>query len=250
MKAIWTGSISFGLVSIPIKLYSAIQHHTVNFKLLHKKDNSPIKYKRFCEKENKEVEWKDISKGLEISKDKFLIMSKEEIEKLKPAKSDLIEIVEFIDTNHVDPIYFNSHYFMAPQKEKEKAYFLFKEVLQSTNKIAIARFTMKEKQHVAVISSYKNGLLLSTLNYSYEIKDIKGIEELKSPPELKKPEIKLAEELINKLYKPSFNIQEFKDEFLEQLKEAIKKKEKGVIEIKEEVKPHKNLVEALKASLK
>lgn len=250
MKAIWTGTISFGLVSIPVKLYSAIQKHSINFKLLHKKDNSPVKYKRYCEKENKEVEWKDIVKGLEISKDKFIVISKEELEKLKPAKSDLIDVVEFIDAKHINPIYFNSHYYIAPEKEKDKAYFLFKEVLQATSKIAIIRFVMREKQYVAIISAYKNGLLLSTLNYSYEIKDIKEIGELETPPILKKEELSLAEELINKLYKPQFNIQEYKDTFLEQLKAAIKKKESGVIEIKEPVKRAKNLVEALKASLK
>jgi DNA end-binding protein Ku len=250
MKSILSGSISFGLVNIPIKLYSAVQHHAVNFKLVHKKDSSPIKYKRYCEKENKEVEWKDIAKGIEISKGKFIVLSKEEIQKFKPAKSDLIEVIKFIDAKHLDPIYFNNHYFMAPRKEKDKAYFLFREVLQSTSKIAIARFVMREKEYVCVISSYKNGLLLSTLNYAYEIKDIKQIEELKNPPKLRKEELVLAKELINKLYFSEFDISEFKDTFLEQLKASIKQKEEGkVIIIKPKVKT-KNLVEALKASLK
>lgn len=246
MRPIWTGSISFGLVSIPVKLYSAIKHQSVKFKLLHQKDNSQIKYKRFCEEEEKEVSWDEIVKGIEITKGEFVTLTKEEIEKLKPAKSENIDVIEFIDSLQIDPIYFNNHYYLAPQKEKEKAFFLLKEVLQSASKIAVVRFIMREKEYIAVISSYKSGLLLSTLNYSYEIRNINEIEELKESPELKKEELELAKQLINKLYKETFEVSKFKDTFIEQLKDKIKGKEAPIVKKRKK----KNLVEALKASLK
>jgi len=250
MRPLWSGAISFGLVNIPIKLYSAIQHKAVSFKMLHKHDNSPIKYKKWCEKENKEVAWEEVAKAIQVSKNEFYLLTEEEMKKLKPEKSSLIQIVEFVDASRVDPIYFDSHYYIAPEKEMEKAYFLFREVLQLSGKLAIAKFVMREKEHTCTISSYKNGLLLSTLNYSYEIRDIAELDELKAVPKLSNEEISLAKQLINKLYTEEFDITKFKDTFAEQLHLAIEQKEKGIVELGKPKKKSKNLMDALKASLK
>jgi len=131
MKSIWNGSITFGLVNIPVKLYSAVESRAFSFKMLDKKTNSPIKYKRFAEKINEEVPWKEIVKGIEISKGKFFVPSEEQLKSIKPEKSQTIDIVEFVDDRQIDPIYFSSHYFAGPSKAKEKTYFLFKEVLEA-----------------------------------------------------------------------------------------------------------------------
>lgn len=254
MKSTWNGAISFGLVNIPIKLYSAIDSRTVGFKMLDKKHHMPIHYKKWCEECGKEIKWEDIVKGVELAKDEYFIISKEELEKIKPKSTDIIDIVSFVDAKQIDPIYFQSHYFIGPAKEGEKTYFLFREVLQSSAKMAIGSFVMHEKEHIALIEAYKEGLLLTTLNYEYEIRDIKKIEELKDPPKLRSEELELAKQLIGKLYNPHFEISHFKDNYMEELKKLLKKKSKGeVVIVKEKAKTlqkEKDLVEALKASLK
>lgn len=254
MKPIWTGAISFGLVNIPIKLYSAIQEKGVKMKLLYKKNLSPIHYKRWCDDCEKEVAWKDIVKGVEVGDDEYVVLTPQEIESIKPEKSKGIEIIEIVDLEKINPIYFHSHYYMGPDRAKEKAFFLFKEVLKQTGKMAIGQFVMREKMYTCAIESYREGLLLSTLNYGYEIRDIDKIKELKSKPKLTKQELELAKKLIEKITVKDFNIDDFEDTFHESLKALIKKKEKGqkiIIEKREKINvKQENLIKALKASLK
>jgi DNA end-binding protein Ku len=251
MKAIWSGSISFGLVSIPIKLYSAVETKTLGFKMLCKKCKTPVHYKRYCEGCKQELSMSDIVKGLEISKGEYLIFTDEELEKIKPAKSDQIVIREFVDIDEIAPIYYNKFYYCAPAKAKERAFFLFNEVLKTSGKVAIGRFVMRDKEYVCAIESYKSGLLLTTLNYKYEIRDINDIKELKETPELNKQEIELAAKLVDQLYEEKFDLSEFKDTFAEQLKDLLKNKDRVEIKDKKEKRvTEKPLIEALKASLK
>jgi DNA end-binding protein Ku len=253
-RPIWQGAISFGLVTIPIKMYSAVNTKSIKFKLVHKKDKSPIKYKRYCEKEGKEVDWKDIIKALEISKGRYYFLEPEELEKLKPEKTGNLDILEFVSASQIDPIYFNTHYYLVPAKSKEKAYFLFRKVLQTAGKIAIARIIMRDKEYICVVSAYKTGMLLSTLNYQYEIKDMKNFEELRDAPSISTSEMQLAEQLIEKLTQEELDMTKFKDTFEEQLKKLIAKKEAGeIVEIKGKTKKttkEENLLAVLKASLK
>ena len=223
MKAVWKGAIAFGLVNIPIKLYSVAEPKAISFRLLCGKCHSPLRYKRWCDKCKKEVSWENVVKGIEYAKGKYFVVTKDVLRKLKPEKSDLIEIMFFIDKGSVDPIYVGKRYYVVPDKAGEKAYFLLKEVLQATAKIAVGKFVMKEKQYLCIIESYKQGLLLTTLNYAYEVRSIEDIEELKVSPKLSKKELMLAKELIKKLYEEEFDIAEIKDEFAEQLEEMIKK---------------------------
>lgn len=253
MKSIWNGSISFGLVNIPVKLYSAVESKSFSFRMLDKKTNSPIKYKRISEKTGKEVPWSEIVKGIEVSKGKFFIPTSEQLESIKPEKSSTIDIVEFVDQQQIDPIYFNSHYFAGPSKEKEKTFFLFREVLQATARTALGRFVMREKEYVCAITSYKQGLLLTTLNYPYEIRNIDDVDNIDTTPKLQKQEMDLAKELINKLYREELDLKQFKDTFAEEMEKMLKKAAKGeIIEIKKEDKKEKkeeDLIAALKASL-
>ena len=253
MKSIWNGSISFGLVNIPIKLYSAVESKAFSFTMLDKKTSSPIKYKRISEKTGKEVPWAEIVKGIEISKGKFFVPTEEQLKSIKPEKSSTIDIVEFVDQQQIDPIYFNSHYFVGPSKEKEKTYFLFREVLQATARTALGRFVMREKEYVCAIASYKQGLLLTTLNYPYEIRNMDDVDNIDSTPKLQKQEMDLANELLNKLYREELDLKQFKDNFAEEMEKMLKKAAKGeVIEVKKEEKKEKkeeNLIAALKASL-
>ena len=253
MKVVWTGSISFGLVNIPIRLYAAVEPQSKGFRLLHKKDKVPIQYKRWCPNHKQEVAWSDIVKGIEMGKNKFYVFKREELEQLKPKKTDEIEIIEIIDAWQIDPIYYDHHYFIGPDTEKEKAYFLFKQVMEQCAKAALGRFVLHEKEYVCAIESYKEGLLLTTLNYAHEIRNIQNIDFLKNAPALRSQEVNLAMQLIEKLQKKEFDITEFADTYMDELKALIKKKAKGaVIEVKYKPKKEekeKNLIEALKASL-
>ena len=252
MKAVWEGSIAFGLVNIPVKLFSAVQPREVGFRLLDAKSKTPIEYKRWCPVCSEEVEWKDVVKGLEIKKGEYYIFSKEELEKLKPEKTERIDIEEFVDSGSIDSVYYNKHYYAAPEKEGEKAFFLFKEVLLLTAKVAVGRFVMREKEYVCAIESYKNGLLLTTLNYSEEVRDIGQITELKKPPKLSLQEVELAKKLVAMMQRKELGMEKFHDTFAEDVKKAIKSKKKIEVEVAAKPKPtkEKDLMQSLKMSLK
>ena len=219
---------------------------------MHSKHPAPIRYKRVCEKCQKEVPWDEIDKGVEVTKNKYVMVSQDELKKIRPEKTETIDVKEIVDLQQIDPLYFNSHYYVGPAVAKQKSYFLFKEVLQSTAKVAIGTFVLKDKEHVCAIEAYREGLLLTTLNYADEIKNLTEIEELKQPPRITKEEFNLAQELINKISSKEFEIEKYEDTFSQDLKKLLKKKEKGeiIIEKKQPKKKEKDLIAALKESLK
>lgn len=251
MRSVWNGSISFGLVSIPIKLYSAVSQRSVGFKLLCKDCMTPIRYERHCEGCEGPVDWNDTMKALDLGDGQYLPFTKEELDTIKPEKTDRIEIIEFVDGASIEPIYYDKFYFCGPARKTERSYFLLKQVLEDSGQVAIGRFVMREREYVAAIQPYQTGLLLATLNYSYEVRNIDDIETLAEPPELKKQEMELARKLVDQLKEDELDLSEFKDEFAERLQEMIEKKEKIVVEDTEEVKPfdEESLMEALQASL-
>lgn len=251
MKAVWKGSIAFGLVNVPVRLYSAVESHAIGFRMLHSKCKTPIKYHRWCPECDREVEWADIVKGLEIRKGQFYVIDKKTLEELRPQKSETIDIVEFVDAKQVDPLYFNKHYFVVPDAQS-KAYYLFKDVLETTAKMAVGRFVLRDKEYVCAIESYRKGLLLSTLNYAYEVRDIDRLPELQKAPKMTAQERKLARELVQRLHADEFRIERFKDSFAEDLKKLLKKREKGEVVVKKVKKrpAQKDLISALKASVK
>lgn len=252
--AVWKGSISFGLVNINIELYSAIKSHSFGFKLLHSKCKMPIKYERWCDHCNEEVEWENIVKGFKLEDGSYFILTKENLEKLKPQRTDDINIVEFIDAKSLEPIYFDQHYYIAPAKISDKAFFLFTRILEKLDKIAIGQFVMRDKEYVCAIQPFKNTLLLTTLHYEYEIKHIAKIDELE-PPKAVLKELELAKQLVNKLAVKKLNMSQFKDSFAEQLIQKIKQFSKGmkIVETKKTKTPkvaESSLINALQASLK
>jgi len=253
MKAIWSGTISFGLVNIPVQLFSAIESHTFGFRLLHAKCNTPLTYHRYCPHCKKEVTWENTVKGLEQDDGTFIVLTKEEIEKLKPSKTDTIEIKEFVERSQISMLYINSHYYIAPTKKGQKAFFLFAEALKNSNKVAVGQFIMREKEYVIAINSYENGLLLNTLNYDYEIRNIKDIPLPAKKPKIEKKELQLAQKLITQLTHKKFNISKYKDTFAQALQKAIKAVKKGKKPPRRrenhKAKKQKSLADALRASL-
>jgi DNA end-binding protein Ku len=241
------------MVNIPIKLYSSVEHTaSPGFKLLHVEDQSPIEYRKFCKKQDAEVPWSEIVKGLEVEPGSFFLFTKEELARLRPEKSDAIEITEFVPPDQIDRPFLDAHYYVGPEKKKEKAFFIFTEALKVSNKNAIGRFVMREKEYTCAIAPYEGGLLLSTLNYSYELRSVKGVENMNDQVEIKRQELDLAVQLIEKLSVAHFDIARYKDEFAEHLKVAIQKRDRKELVVIEKEKletPEENLIEALKHSL-
>ena len=204
MKAIWSGSITFGLLNIPVYLYSAISEHSFGFKILCGTCYTPLKNIRWCEHCKKQVTWNDTVKGFKKGDGAFVVMTKEEIEKLKPEKMDIIEIKEFVAQSEVEILYISNHYYMAPQNEKDKAFYVFAQALEKAKKVAIGTFVIHEKEYVVAISFYKNMLLLNTLRYEYEIRpfELKEMKKINATKE----ELDLALLLINKLTHKTFKL--------------------------------------------
>jgi DNA end-binding protein Ku len=247
----WKGSISFGLVNIPIKMYAATEEKPVRFRSLHKECQTPIKMERTCPHCKKEVPWSDVVKGYEYQDDKFVVMSKEELEKLVPDQGKTIEILDFVDLKEIDPIYFQKTYFLGAQDAKSKAYALLRKSLQDTGKIGIAQITMRSKQTLAVIRVYQDCLLMETIFYPDEVRDVGLVPDVPQNLDLNEKEVVMANQLIEQLT-TTFDPDKYEDDYRLALEEAIEKKIQGeeVVEAKE-VKNEKvvDLMDALKASL-
>ena len=249
MKAIWTGSIGFGLVNIPIKLFSAIQTSSLDFDMLDKKDHANIKFKRVNEKTNKEVLWENIVKGYLLD-DKYVILDEKDFAKAAPEKSEHVEISQFVDEKEIDSIYFETPYYVQPEKSGTRAYALLREALTKSGKVGLGSFVMREREHICIIRAIKDLLILNRLRFPEEIR---GTDELNLPATTsKQAEIKMAITLIEQLTKP-FKPEIFKDEYSDKLLKVIKAKAKGkTVPFKPLKIVHsksKNLMDQLKASL-
>lgn len=249
MRAIWTGSIGFGLVNIPIRLFSAVQSSTLDFDMLDKKDHANIRFKRVNERTGKEVLWENIQKGY-LYNDKYVIVEKDDFQKASPKKSSHIEILQFVQETEIDSVFFETPYFIQPEKGGVKAYNLLREALLKTGKAGVGSFVMREREHVCLIKPYKKILILNCLRYMQEIRDASQIAAPAS--ETKAGEIKMAIILIDQLTAP-FKPAQFKDDYANKLLKIIKDKAKGKKTI---YKPMKvvhvgktDLMEQLKASL-
>ena len=249
MKAIWTGSLGFGLVNIPIKMFSAVEESTLDLDMLDRKDHSNIKFKRVNENTGKEVAWENIVRGFLVN-EKYVVLDKEDFEKASPEKTKHIEIVQFVNEAEIDSVYFEAPYFLEPEKAGVRAYGLLRDVLQKTAKAGIGLFVMHNREHVCVIKSLGNVIVLNRIRFAQEIRSSK---DLKIPTTKSKPaEIKMAVNLVNQLTKP-FDIKKYKDDYSEKLMKIIRAKSKGKsVPFKPMKVVHskaKDLMEQLKASL-
>ena len=256
MKAIWTGSISFGLISIGIELYSAIKEHVIGFTLLCAKCHTAIRYERWCRECHKQVAWTDVVKGLKLPDGSYFIITQEKLKELKAVKTDSIDILEFVDMSEIKPLYLENHYYVGPSKKNQKAFFLFARVLQESRKVAIGRLVLREKEYVCAIMPYENVLLLSTLHYAYEIRPLESLSAIKKEiGTFDKQELALANQLVSQFTHKTFDLSAYRDMFSQKLVAEIKKSKsrKKLPEktITQKVKKSKenDLVSSLKASL-
>jgi DNA end-binding protein Ku len=248
--SIWSGSITIGLVNVPVKLHAMIFDKGVVFRFLHKTDGSPLKYEKVCIKEDKVVPWEDIVKGYEVSKNQFVVFQKEELKAARPESDQRIRIDKFVDYLSIDPVYFEKSYILTPDKNND-AYSLLLNALEKMGKAGVGRITLRTKEYPVLVYPYKNALVLTALHYPYEVADPSEFEELKELKEPKKEELSLATKIISDL-SGEFDITEYTDNYKQKIEELIEKKMKGetiVFEkpVKEEAK---ELMVALQETLK
>ncbi len=252
MRPIWSGAISFGLVNIPVKLVSAVQSENISFDMLSKKDMGKIRYARIDTKTDKEVPWKEIVKGFEYAKGKYVIVDETDFEKASPEKSKSIDIVQFVKQEEIDPILYEKPYYIIPGKGGEKSYRLLLKALEKSGTIGIAEFMLRNREHVCAVRVYNDVLLLNQMRYQEEIREMPEMEEPKKE-KISDKELQLAVKLIDQL-KEKFDPSVFKDTYVSELKKIIKAKAAGKqIRIAEEPKKTtgavKDLMEVLKQSL-
>lgn len=240
--------ITFGMVAIPIAMYTATQDNDIHFNQLHKEDSSRIRYKKTCANCGKEINTKDIVKGYEYDKDKYVVITDEEIEKIKTEKEKSIQILHFAQLNQISPVYYEKTYQAAPEAGGEKAFELLRSSLMAEQKIAIGKTVMGTKDTLMAIIPREDGILISTMFYDDEIKDL---QKQYSKPEVSEQELNMAKLLINSMDTP-FDPSKYKDEYQARLRELIETKISGKeIVAAESESPGKviDLMEALKASV-
>lgn len=249
MKSIWNGTLGFGLVNIPIKMYSASEDRKIDLDMLDSKDHARIRYQRINEISGKEVEWKNIVKGFKID-DKYIILEDEDFEQANAKKSKVVEIEAFVNEVDVADMLFKKPYFLEPQKGGGKAYNLLRDALKKTKKLGLATFVMRQKENLCLIGVHQDVLVLHVIRFSDEIRNPSDLKI--STSKATKKEVEMAESLI-KQYSEKFDLSKYKDQYNEQLMKVIKAKSKGkkavVKKFEPEKTPSKDLMAQLKASL-
>ncbi len=254
MRAIWKGSISFGLVNIPIALYPATRKEELKFRLLRKSDLSPVNYKRVAEKDGKEVPWDQIVKGYEYEKGKFVVLKEEDFERVDLEATQTVDIQDFVEVDEIDPMFFYKPYYLEPQKGGDKAYALLRDALKDSNKVGIAKVVIKTREYLAGVKPEDGALVLELMHFADELADTERLHVPKKV-EVGKREMNMAKSLIDSM-SAKWDPKKYHDEYREALMEVIEEKvEAGGKEIEEKPKPKKqptkviDLVEVLQQSL-
>lgn len=252
MHTMWKGSISFGLVNIPIKLHAATEDKNIKFRSLHNKCNTPIKYEKICPVCEEEVKSDDIVKGYELTKGKYVVVEQEELKAVEGDRGEkAVEIIDFIHLNEIDPIYFNRSYYMSPDGGV-KAYGLLRKALTETGKAGLAKIIIRSKEQLAVIRVYEKTLLMETIHYPDEVRNVTEVPNVPSEDGVSKKEIDTAILLIDQLT-TAFKPEKYQDEYRNNVLELIQKKQKGEKTVTAQAeKPTENITDlmaALQASI-
>jgi DNA end-binding protein Ku len=221
----WSGSISFGLVNIPVKLYSGAESHTLDLDMLRKRDLCPIKYLRVCENDQKEVEYQEIVKGYEYSDGEYIVLSDEDFENANVKQTRAIDITDFIMEDEIDSRYFEKPYYLEPDKGGDKPYALLREALKKSGKVGVASYVMRNRGHIGIVKPQGNVLVINQIRYADEIRDYKELK-LPASKNIRDKEVELALTLIDQLSE-NFNPEKYKDTYVEDLKKVIEDKAKG-----------------------
>jgi len=226
-RAIWSGSISFGLVNIPVKLYSAVRDREIHFHMLHDKDSQRVKQQLVCPAEDKVVSRTDVVKGYEISEDQYVVVTDDELEALEPKATRMIEMLDFVKMTEIDPVYFQHPYYLVPEEQSGKAYGLLVTAMREAGRIGVGKLVMRGKEYLAAIRPYEDMIILETMHFAEEVVSASEIEER---PEKQEPpterELKLAGQIIDTL-SDSFDAQRYHDDYRDAVRALIDSKAEG-----------------------
>ncbi len=251
MRPTWRGFLSFGLITIPVKLYTATDEKDVHFRLLHAECHTPIKNQRFCPHCNRVIEWSDVVRGHEVSKGRFVVVTDEEIDRVPVDTSGNVNIAGFVELREIDPIYYERSYYVAPDEGGDKAFLLLVEALEGAGRVAVGKVVLREKEHLVTLRPYQGAMVMSTLYYADEVRAVSALEELPVKAKVHPNERKMAVQLVENLAM-AFHPEEFRDEYREALLAMIDAKAKGLpVEAGKAPAPGKvvDLMEALKRSV-
>lgn len=249
-RSIWSGSITIGLVNVPVKLFPMVYDKGIAFHFLHKIDGQPLKYVKMCTKDDKIIPWDEVIRGYEVAKNEYITFDKKELNAITPESDKRIRISKFVDYFSVDPVYYDRTYALLPDKSNE-AYGLLLKALEKTNKAGAGRITLRTKEYPALLHTYKDALVLTTLRYAYDVVDPHDFEPLHKLDAPEKAELDLAVKIVTDL-SGDFDIAEFEDTYMKRIQEMVKQKLKGEkihIEKPPEVEA-KSLMAALRETLK
>jgi DNA end-binding protein Ku len=248
-RAIWTGTISFGLVNVPVRMYSAIEEHKLHFHYLHTKDDSPIGYEKYCKQEDKPVPDDEIAKAFEVSKGKYVYLSDEDLEAAKVEGYRTIDLTDFVPYEEIDPIFFEKTYYLGPNEGGEKVYALLAKAMENSGLAGIGTYVMRDKEHLGCVRIRDGVLALEKMFFADEIRPAKGLKP--SRISVSKQELEMAEQLIDR-FSGSFRPEKYKDTYTDALTKIVKAKQRGKeVEVAPERKEPEvpDLLEALRASL-
>jgi len=252
-RSMWKGSIAFGLVNIPVELYSAVRDHRPKFRLLHAKDEAPVKYERVCQTEGKPVAWEDLVKGYEYAKGQFVVLTKDDFKTAALEKTKTIDIMDFVDPKEIDERYFETPYYLQAGKGADRAYVLLREAIKASGRIGIAKIILRDAQHLAAVEAIGDALVLTMMRFSDELADL-GEYTFPHRAEIRPAELKMAQQLIDNLVS-EWQPDKYTDEYKENLLRVINAKMKGKAPklIDEDTTPKKaevvDLMARLRASL-
>jgi DNA end-binding protein Ku len=251
-RPIWKGSIAFGLVNIPVELHTAVRDSRPHFRMLHADDKSPVRYERVCAREGKPVAWDDLVKGYEYEKGKFVILTKEDFKAAALEKSRTIDIKTFVKGGDIDDRFFESSYYLTPQKGGEHAYALLREAVREKELVGIATIVLRDAQHLAALEIKDKAMVLTMMRYADELVDV---ADYTFPPadKVRKPELQMAKTLVEQ-FTGEWDPTEYTDEYRENLMKIIKARMKGkTVELHEDEEPRSaevvDLMERLRQSL-
>ncbi len=250
MRAMWSGAVSFGLVNIPVRLYSATEDHQLDFHMLHKADLSPIGYVKVCKEDGEEVKQSDIVKGYEYERGRYIVIDDEDFERASPRKTKTVDIIDFVCVDEIDSIYFEKPYYLEPDRGADKAYSLLREALEKSRKVGVAKYVIRNREQLGVVKPHGDLLVLDQIRFSQNVRKPEG---LKVPDvEVQDRELSMALALIDQLtepFKPEQYHDTYSDELLRVIHAKIAGKEPEAGEPAPEIPEVTDLVALLKASL-
>jgi len=224
-RALWKGSIAFGLVNIPVELHTAVRDHRPRFRMLHAKDESPVHYERVCQTEGKPVAWEDLVKGYEYEKGQFVVLTKDDFKTAALEKTKTIDILDFVEPQAVDDRYYETPYYVLPTKGAERAYALLREAIRESGRIGVGKIILREAQHLAAVEVIEDAIVLTMMRFADELTDLETFS-FPSAAGLRKPELAMARQLIDHL-SAEWNPGKYTDEYLANLMRVIQAKLKG-----------------------